>query len=291
MPKTLSKALFTKFLRSKAFRQQMQDFHILSGMECLLLDNMGNEKLRYPRKIVSAWGLMNLQNPQMKKRMVRTRQLQLSGQQLPQNPWIELIQPLKIDKEIIGYWVLSACREQQASEKLSKNFWSEIAREGLDLTWTQWHTAWLELPPFHQEQQQAWERVLELQSQKALHHLEEVSGQLPRQDALPPLILRACEQVQARYRDPLYLKDLAETCQVSPEHLSRVFHESTGLRFSEYLAETRVNAACEALTSGTDPIAEIAGRSGFSTLSRFNQCFKTHTGMTPSAWRKRKKKY
>lgn|GEM_PF-2516951 len=84
--------------------------------------------------------------------------------------------------------------------------------------------------------------------------LEKVQGTLPNQDGLPPMILPLCKQVQAHYMEPLHLKELAERSLVCPEHLSRVSHQSTGLRFRDYLAKTYVAAAYLALTEGNDPI-------------------------------------
>ena len=290
MPKTLSKALFSKLLRSDHFHEQMNDFHHLSGMECLFLDQMGRERLKFPRHTPSPLREAGLKNPELAYQFERYRQSRLTSVHTPDLPWIELIQSIKIDQELIGYWVLSACRDASLTEDSSRAFWSSMVTSGLDLRWTDWYSAWIKLPVLNQEQQQAWGRVLQLQSKKAIYEIEKVQGVLPKKESLPPMILSCCEYVQAHYMETLHLKDLADRSLVCPEHLSRVFHQSTGLRFRDYLAETRINAACAALTESTDPISQIAGRCGFSTLSRFNTCFKTHTGMTPSAWRKRKKR-
>lgn len=291
MPKTLSKALFSKLLRSNYFKEQMNDFHHLSGMECLFLDQMGQERLKFPRQQRSPLRELGLRNPELAYQCERYRQSQLTTSHPEPHPWIEFIQSIKIDQELIGYWVLSACRDESLTAEANRNFWVAMVKSGIDLSWTSWHSTWEKLPVLSLAQQQAWVRMLHLQSKKAIYELEQVQGTLPNQDGLPPMILSCCKHVQAHYMEPLHLKELAERSLVCPEHLSRVFHQSTGLRFRDYLAETRVNAACLALTEGNDPISEIAGRCGFSTLSRFNTCFKTHTGMTPRAWRKRKKSY
>lgn len=287
MPKTLSKALFSKLLRSEGFRAQLLDLHLLTGMECLLLDRLGNECLRTPREFRSPLREWALSSPGLQSELARQRLGRLAGAAAEDQPWIELIQPLAIEQEVFAYWVMSACRSSVTGEHHLRQFWISQVKQGENLSWRSCRQAWLALPEISPAQQAAWLRILRDQSRKALKELDTVRGKLPKTEDLPEVVLKLCAHVQDHYQEPLHLKDLARDFHFSPEHLSRLFHQSTGLRFREYLAETRVNAACQALTLTRDAISEIAGNCGFSTLSRFNDCFKTHTGITPRDYRKR----
>jgi AraC-like DNA-binding protein len=287
MPKTLSKALFSKLLHSESFKTQMQDLHLLTGMECLLLDKFGNEALRFPREFRSPVRALAIKSPDLQPELQRLRQLRLAEAPQDDLPWIEVVQPLTIEQECFGYWVLSVCRSSAKNQETLRQFWIDRVKAGMHLSWKSCLHTWEALPVIPPPQQAAWLRMLKDQSRKALKELDAARGQLPKTHDLPEVVLNLCTHVQAHYMEPLHLKDLAKQFHISPEHLSRLFHQSSGLRFREYLAETRVNAACQALSSTRDPISAIALNSGFSTLSRFNDCFKTHTGMTPRQWRKR----
>ena len=67
----------------------------------------------------------------------------------------------------------------------------------------------------------------------------------------------------------------------------RNFKDSIGMLPLEYINTYRLKAAATLLKNTSNQIIEIAGRTGFPTLSQFNRLFKSYYGCSPLAYRKR----
>jgi AraC-like DNA-binding protein len=260
-------------------------------LEAIFLDPLGNERIRAPREHRLSFHRLALEYPELGGEQ-RLRRQHLVGhpeaQADPENPWHEIARQLTIEGEPVGYLVLTACRSPSTEIAPLRSLWLRLAGQGSELPWPTLRAAWEDLPVFDQNRREAWSRNLALQGREALRLFGDARETFPStSDRLSPLVSGVCEQVRSNYMAPLTLRELARNHGVSAEHLSRVFHENTGLRFRDYLAETRVQAARQALRESQDLISEIAGRCGFSTLSRFNRCFRELTGTTPREFRKR----
>ena len=81
-------------------------------------------------------------------------------------------------------------------------------------------------------------------------------------------------------------KDYAETLAVHVNHLNYSLKKVTGKTTTEHLAD-RIVSEAKAILQHTDwNIAEVAFALGFEYPTYFNNVFKKHTGMSPSAFRK-----
>jgi len=85
------------------------------------------------------------------------------------------------------------------------------------------------------------------------------SPQTSEQDAVER-IMRVC---QARFREPLGIKELAAEAGVTREHLTRLFASRIGISPARYLKELRTNAALAMLREQNLPLQETALRCGF----------------------------
>lgn len=103
---------------------------------------------------------------------------------------------------------------------------------------------------------------------------------------LPEKIIRAIRFVKKSYPEPLLLGDVAAEVGLSRERLSRLFHQTIGITFSEYLNEVRLTEARRLLSSERNKITEIAFACGFQSISQFNRRFRASEGMSPSQYRR-----
>ncbi|MBB6670555.1 AraC family transcriptional regulator [Cohnella nanjingensis] len=95
--------------------------------------------------------------------------------------------------------------------------------------------------------------------------------------------------VNARYGEPLKLGELAERFYISPHYLSRLFKETTGFTFTDYLVLTRVKEAQRLLRDTDLKIADIAVSAGFDNFSHFGKTFKRIARLSPRDYRKRER--
>ncbi len=289
MPQIITKYLFSKLLASPSLRHCMERLHAISGMDVLLLDDLGSVRLTVPRHPSVAFVQLLRRYPETEIRFREMRQAGLAGKATVGLGLHEMVYTIITEGETSGYMVLSGYRNGSFDDKdltATRTLWRRLARAGLSVRWASWHSAWSALPALTSTQKIAWSETVALSMRQVLQRME---GVVPDVEvpAWPIPVQETCRRIREAYDTPLRLYEIAAGFGVCPEHLSRTFHQATGMRFSEYLAETRIAAACEALATSPTPISQIAYQCGFSTLSRFNRCFRQHRGTTPRSWRKR----
>ena len=71
-------------------------------------------------------------------------------------------------------------------------------------------------------------------------------------------------------------------------YYSRAFKKYTGLTFTEYLKQARMEKACDLLLNSNDKIDDIYSKVGYSDKTKFFKHFKEYTHTTPLKYRKGK---
>lgn len=98
------------------------------------------------------------------------------------------------------------------------------------------------------------------------------------------LVSDACEVLHLAHQG-ISLVGLAESVGCSPFHLSRVFHEITGLTIPRYRRQLRVHDAVSLIAGGGIDLAAIAAAVGFADHSHMTRSIVTEFGATPSRLR------
>lgn len=99
------------------------------------------------------------------------------------------------------------------------------------------------------------------------------------------VVSRVLALIHSNYQHPLTLAEVAADLRMNPNYLSSLFSATLGVTFHHCLGEIRLTRAMELLRDPAWRVCEVAAAAGFSSPCHFNNFFKAHTGLSPSAWR------
>ena len=105
-----------------------------------------------------------------------------------------------------------------------------------------------------------------------------------RDDAFMQRVIHFVEQNIANDEADVAL--MAESCAVSRSVLQRRMKQLTGITPTDFLREARLQHACQMLRAADLPVADVAYQCGFSDPKYFSRCFKQHTGLSPSDYKR-----
>jgi AraC-like DNA-binding protein/ligand-binding sensor protein len=144
---------------------------------------------------------------------------------------------------------------------------------------------------------QLWKqsRTIELMKYKATVHLlsffakqlSALSNQLfiEQRCQEPAVVARARQYIKANKRGHLSLPAVAKAAGASMFHFCTLFHQTTGLKLSEFVARSRVEDARSLLTNPRLRMSEVAFEAGFGSVTAFNRAFRRVIGQSPSEYR------
>ena len=95
----------------------------------------------------------------------------------------------------------------------------------------------------------------------------------------------AIQYIENNYKEKLVLSDIAYRSFLSKGYFSQLFKETTGMCFSDYLQQVRINKACELLENTDKSVMEISDDTGFSDIKFFYTVFKRVLKTTPKEYR------
>ena len=85
----------------------------------------------------------------------------------------------------------------------------------------------------------------------------------------------------------LSLETIAQTVDISQYHFCRLFKQVTGMSPWQYVIQQRIDTAKRLLNDPKLSVAEVSRELAFSTQGQFTNFFRRHSGMSPTAYRKR----
>lgn len=102
------------------------------------------------------------------------------------------------------------------------------------------------------------------------------------------IVQKAVHYIHLNLENPLTLKEIAATLNVSPSHLSRKFKSETNKNIIDFINQKRIEEAKLYLQSEPISITDIAFLVGFNDINYFSRVFKKWTSLTPSQYIKSK---
>lgn len=190
--------------------------------------------------------------------------------------------PLKVGRELIGFLRIGQVVRHAPSSADTTKVTETLGRCGVPFT-KEIRNAWehnVLIPP---DKYSATVRLLAFFAEQ----LSALSNELitEKQNAEPLLVSKARAFIEEHKTDELSLNTVATAAGASVFHFCKVFHASTGLKFTDYVARVRVEDARTQLLNPTRRISEVAYQVGFQSLTQFNRTYKRVFGESPTDFR------
>lgn len=136
------------------------------------------------------------------------------------------------------------------------------------------------------------ERLLELLCAEAIRsHIETIHHQEVGwfTGLTDPTVGRAIATIHSRPGENWSVRRLAQGVAMSPSRFAARFAAALGDSPMVYVTKWRMNVASRLLDGTQRGVGAIAAEVGYENLAAFNRAFKRHVGITPAAWRVRKR--
>ncbi len=104
------------------------------------------------------------------------------------------------------------------------------------------------------------------------------------------IISEAEEYINSNFESKLTLKEISNAVAISPNYLSALFRQVSGLNLNEYIRNVKIEKVKDILSSSDLGLSEIAQKLGFYDQFHLSKIFKQATGMSPTAYKKLQKR-
>ena len=94
---------------------------------------------------------------------------------------------------------------------------------------------------------------------------------------------QAREIIHNEFATDISLQETAERLGLKASYLSRIFKESIGINFKEYLIEYKLTIAKKLLEEGIN-VTKVAEKVGYQDVRQFTRIFKKYMGVTPNVY-------
>ena len=190
--------------------------------------------------------------------------------------------PVRLGEETIGFLRIGQVLRRSAIQSDKTRAAAQLAKCGVPFTGGI-REAWKATPIIPKDKYSAIVRLLTFFAEQLSALINQIV--LEKQNSEPPLVRKAREYIAQHKAEPLSLAAVAQASGASVFHFCKVFKKATGLKFTDYVARTRLENAKTQLLNPNRRISEIAYDVGFQSLTQFNRMFKRVFGQSPTEFR------
>lgn len=191
----------------------------------------------------------------------------------------EAAAPIVRRGETLGYLMFGQMRDESGGTEQWDELRGSLTTLGFDVSYLE--SAFYRLPAVREELALTYARVL--QACAVSVWLDEW---IRMQSERLPERLDRC--VSERLADPITIAGLSAELGVGKTTLCACAREYFGVTLGELVRRRRVERAQALLEQTHDPVASIAEQVGFPDYNYFTKVFRSVSGVTPTAWRKRR---
>lgn len=112
------------------------------------------------------------------------------------------------------------------------------------------------------------------------------AGKATRIKATNPIVERAVLFIRDNLTNSITLQKISAYLSISSRHFSRIFKQSTGMSYNEFVQNERIAYARQLLTETDYPLKEVAEMTGFSSIHYFTNVFTRLSKQTPATYRR-----
>lgn len=106
-----------------------------------------------------------------------------------------------------------------------------------------------------------------------------------RQNYQNALAARCCQYINEHIHERIYLQNIANALDISPNYLSQIFKKHMKLGITEYITNKKIDVSRTMLKETNLKIYEISDTLGFESSFYFSKVFKKITGISPKDYR------
>lgn len=191
--------------------------------------------------------------------------------------------PVKASGRHVATWVGGQVFTRKPTKRGCAEFIKRLRRHGVSFSEPSLRVAYFETPVMSPQKFQATASLLMMCAQVTSEIAQGIL--LDFQGDEPPAVRWAKQHVRGHLHEHLSMSQVARIARTSPDHFCKLFKQSTGITFTDYVTRLRVEEAKRLLLDRQTRISEIAFSVGFNAIPYFNRVMRQHTGMSPSEYR------
>jgi len=193
--------------------------------------------------------------------------------------------PVQLGNKLIGFLQTGQVFLKEPTQRQFAKTTKQLLDWGLNVDLGQLEEAYFHSRVLNTKQYESMISLLTIFGQ----HLSFVCNQIivQPQHTEPAAVTRARKFIEEKQADDISLADVARAVNTSTFYFCKLFKKATGLNFTEYLSQVRIEKAKNLLLNPNLRVSEIGYEIGFQSLTHFNRVFRRIAGLSPTSYRER----